>query len=63
MKLVSMLYISGFIVILFSVITIIMSIISDGENGNAIVTSGLAILNGIMAMGIAETLKLMQEKR
>lgn len=60
MKLVSMLYIFGLLIMLAGVFTIIMSIASDGENGQAILYAVFAVLNGLIAMGVAEILKIVR---
>lgn len=60
MKLISMLYIFGLLIMLAGVFTIIMSIASDGENGQAILYAVFAVLNGLIAMGVAEILKIVR---
>lgn len=60
MKLVSMLYIFGLLIMLAGVFTTIMSIASDGENGQAILYAVFAVLNGLIAMGVAEILKIVR---
>lgn len=62
MKLVSMLYIFGLLIMLAGAFTIIMSIASDGENGQAILYAVFAVLNGLIAMGVAEILKIVRRR-
>lgn len=57
MKFFSILYLAGIIVIFFSLVTIVITIISDENNGNTIIFSIFAILNGLIAIGIADILK------
>ncbi|AUD14972.1 hypothetical protein CXF77_17265 [Planococcus sp. MB-3u-09] len=60
MKLVLMLYIFGLLMMLAGVLTVITSIASDGESGQSILYSVFAILNGLIAMGVAEILKIVR---
>ncbi|MEZ0481619.1 hypothetical protein [Planococcus sp. SSTMD024] len=62
MKLVLMLYIFGLLIMLAGVLTIITSIASDGESGQALLYSVFATLNGLIAMGVAEVLKTVRGK-
>ncbi|ANU18387.1 hypothetical protein BBI11_15675 [Planococcus maritimus] len=57
MKLVPMLYMFGILIMFAGVFTIVMSIASDGENGQAVLYSVFAVLNGLIAVGVAEILK------
>lgn len=57
MKLVSMLYMFGILIMFAGAFTIVMSIASDGENGQAVLYSVFAVLNGLIAVGVAEILK------
>ncbi|WP_271853326.1 hypothetical protein [Planococcus maritimus] len=57
MKLVPLLYMFGILIMFAGVFTIVMSIASDGENGQAVLYSVFAVLNGLIAVGVAEILK------
>lgn len=61
MKLVPMLYVFGTLIMLAGVFTIGMSIASDGENGQAVLYSVFAVLNGLIAVGVAEILKTVRK--
>ena len=62
MKLVSMLYIFGLLIVLAGVLTVITSIASEGENGQAVLYAVFAVLNGLIAMGVAEILKTVRSR-
>ncbi|OED33596.1 hypothetical protein H1Q58_14935 [Planococcus maritimus] len=61
MKLVPMLYMFGILIMFAGVFTIVMSIASDGENGQAVLYSVFAVLNGLIAVGVAEILKTVRK--
>ncbi|MFP3322713.1 hypothetical protein R0K05_06370 [Planococcus sp. SIMBA_160] len=61
MKLVPMLYVFGTLIMFAGVFTIGMSIASDGENGQAVLYSVFAVLNGLIAVGVAEILKTVRK--
>lgn len=56
-----MLYMFGILIMLAGVFTIVMSIASDGENGQAVLYSVFAVLNGLIAVGVAEILKTVRK--
>ncbi|MGB6780385.1 MAG: hypothetical protein WBE33_16645 [Planococcus citreus] len=57
MKLVSMLYIFGSLMMLAGAFTIGMSMASDEVEGQTVLYAVFAALNGLIAMGVAEILK------
>ncbi|ALS75916.1 hypothetical protein PO902_09995 [Planococcus maritimus] len=57
MKLVSMLYIFGSLMMLAGAFTIGMSMASDGIEEQTVLYAVFAALNGLIAMGVAEILK------
>ncbi|MBU9674438.1 hypothetical protein KQ939_13615 [Planococcus sp. CP5-4] len=61
MKLVPMLYMFGILIIFGGVFTIVMSVASEGENGQSVLYSVFAVLNGLIAVGVAEILKIVRK--